>query len=136
MNNFPIGTYNSARLVNFGLGHWSADGGFGYTYFDPQHGNEFSFVTGFTYNWENPDTQLSRTASIWHLRLGHLAIPLEELHVGVVGYVYQQLTADSGAGATLGDFKSRVIAAGPQVGFIFPVGNMQGYLNLKAYWEF
>jgi hypothetical protein len=25
---------------------------------------------------------------------------------------------------------------GPQVGYIFPVGNMQGYLNLKAYGEF
>ena len=27
-------------------------------------------------------------------------------------------------------------AAGPQIGFIFPVGGMQGYLNLKAYKEF
>jgi hypothetical protein len=25
---------------------------------------------------------------------------------------------------------------GPQIGYIFPVGNMQGYLNLKAYGEF
>jgi hypothetical protein len=33
-------------------------------------------------------------------------------------------------------FESRVIGVGPQVGFIFPVGNMQGYLNLKAYGEF
>jgi hypothetical protein len=25
-----------------------------------------------------------------------------------------------------------VIGIGPQLGFIFPVGDMQGYLNLKA----
>ncbi len=25
---------------------------------------------------------------------------------------------------------------GPQIGYIFPVGYMQGYLNLKGYWEF
>jgi hypothetical protein len=46
------------------------------------------------------------------------------------------LTADNGAGATLGDFKSRVFAIGPQIGYLFPVGDMQGYLNLKGYKEF
>jgi Putative MetA-pathway of phenol degradation len=25
---------------------------------------------------------------------------------------------------------------GPQIGYLFPVGNMQGYLGLKGYWEF
>jgi hypothetical protein len=25
---------------------------------------------------------------------------------------------------------------GPQIGYIFPVGDMQGYLNFKAYGEF
>jgi hypothetical protein len=54
----------------------------------------------------------------------------------VVGYFYQQLTGDSGGGDRLGDFKSRVIGIGPQIGFIFPVGNMQGYLNVKGYKEF
>ena len=54
----------------------------------------------------------------------------------MVGYAYQQLTADSGAGATLGDFKSRILAIGPQIGYLFPVGDMQGYLNLKGYKEF
>jgi hypothetical protein len=32
--------------------------------------------------------------------------------------------------------KSGGIGIGPQIGYIFPVGNMQGYLNLKAYGEF
>jgi hypothetical protein len=29
-----------------------------------------------------------------------------------------------------------VAGIGPQVGVIFPVGDLQGYLNLKSYWEF
>jgi hypothetical protein len=29
-----------------------------------------------------------------------------------------------------------VLGVGPQVGFLFPVGGMQGYLNAKAYAEF
>ena len=56
--------------------------------------------------------------------------------VGLVGYYYQQLTGDSGSGDNLGPFKSRVVGIGPQVGFLFPVGDLQGYLNLKIYKEF
>ena len=36
----------------------------------------------------------------------------------------------------MGCFQSQVVGIGPQVGFIFPVGNMQGYLNFKGYKEF
>jgi hypothetical protein len=31
---------------------------------------------------------------------------------------------------------AEVAAIGPQIGYLFPVGNMQGYLNLKGYGEF
>jgi len=53
-----------------------------------------------------------------------------------VGYVYKQLTGDSGSGATLGTFKSRVSAIGPQTGYFFKVGDRQRYANLKGYYEF
>ena len=59
-----------------------------------------------------------------------------QIHVGVVGYLFQQVTGDSGSGATLGDFRSRIAGIGPQIGFIFPVGGVQGYLSLKGYGEF
>jgi hypothetical protein len=29
-----------------------------------------------------------------------------------------------------------VFAVGPQIGYLFPVGDTQGYLNLKGYKEF
>jgi hypothetical protein len=134
MTNLPVGAYDSTRLVNLGLGHWSIDAGGGYTYFNPQSGNEFSVVSGLTYNFKNPSLDYQNGID-WHLDWGASHFVTKQMHVGLAGYFYQQITGDSGSGATLGDFKSRVIGLGPQVGFLFPVGDMQGYLNLKVYKE-
>jgi hypothetical protein len=41
-----------------------------------------------------------------------------------------------GSGAVLGDFKSRVSAVGPQIGYFFPVESQKWYANLKGYYEF
>jgi hypothetical protein len=131
----PVGAYDPNRLANIGIGHGAIDGGFGYTYFNPQTGHEFSAVTGFTFNFKNPDTDYTNGVD-WHLDWGASQFLSKQLFVGAVGYFYQQLTADSGQAQILGDNKSSVIGIGPQVGYIFPVGDMQGYLNLKAYWEF
>jgi hypothetical protein len=56
--------------------------------------------------------------------------------IGAVGYVYNQLTGDSGSGDHVGPFLSRVVGVGPQIGYLFPLGDYQGYLNLKGYGEF
>lgn len=131
----PVGAYDSRRLANLGIGHSAIDSGAGYTYFNPQTGHEFSAVGGFTYNFKNTDTQY-RNGVDFHLDGAFSQFLSKQLFVGVVGYTYQQVTADSGTHPILGDFKSRVSAIGPQIGYLFPVGNMQGYLNLKGYKEF
>jgi hypothetical protein len=131
----PVGNYDPTRLANLGLGHGAVDGGFGYTYFNPLTGNEVSAVLGFTYNLENQQTDYQNGIDM-HLDWAASKFLTKQLQVGVVGYVYDQITGDSGRGTRLGDFESRVIGIGPQVGFVFPVGDMQGYLNLKGYKEF
>jgi hypothetical protein len=133
--NAPVGSYDPSRLVNFGLGHVGVDVGGGYTFFDPQSGWEASAVAGVTYNFTNPSLDYQNGIDA-HLDWGVSKFLSKQVHVGLVGYAYQQLTPDSGAGATLGDFKSRVFAVGPQIGFLFPVGDLQGYLNLRGYKEF
>lgn len=55
--NIPVGSYDSSRLSNLGIGHGAIDGGGGYTYFNPQPGREFSAVAGFTHNFKHTDTQ-------------------------------------------------------------------------------
>ncbi|RNJ46272.1 phenol degradation protein meta [Mesorhizobium erdmanii] len=132
----PVGSYEAGRLANLGIGHGAIDVGGGYTYFNPATGREASAVLGFTYNLENPDTNYQSGVDM-HIDWGAAQFLNEQFFVGVVGYYYQQITGDSGSGATLGDFKSRVAGIGPQVGYLFPVGDkMQGALNVKAYWEF
>jgi Nitronate monooxygenase/Putative MetA-pathway of phenol degradation len=63
-------------------------------------------------------------------------IPVPLVFVGAVAYLYDEIGCDSGSGDSVGCFRSRVIGVGPQAGYLFPVGDMQGYLNLKAYREF
>jgi hypothetical protein len=131
----PVGAYSSTRLANMGIGHGAIDAGGGYTYFNPQTGHELSGVLGFTYNFQNPDT-LYQSGVDMHFDWGASQFLSKQVQVGLVGYVYKQLGCDSGAGDRVGCFRSQVAGVGPQVGFIFPVGDMQGYLNLKAYKEF
>jgi hypothetical protein len=134
--NFPVGAYDVDRLANLGIGFWSVDGGTGYTYFNPQTGYEFSAVVGLTYNFVNPHNDYQNGIDS-HLDWGASKFLNQHFHIGVVGYAYQQLTGDSGSGARLGAFKSRVFGVGPQMGYIFPAWDgYQGYVNVKGYKEF
>jgi len=131
----PVGFYNSTQLANIGIGHGAIDVGGGYTYFNPQTGHEFSAVLGFTYNFTNPDTQYKNGVDM-HLDWGASQFLTKQWQIGLVGYIYDQLSCDSGSGDRVGCFESRVFGIGPQIGYIFPLGDLQGYLNLKAYGEF
>lgn len=131
----PLGAYDPRRLSNIGIGHGAVDGGGGYTYFNAATGHEFSAVAGLTYNLKNPLTQY-RSGIDFHFDWGASKYLSKQLFVGFVGYVYRQVTPDSGQHPALGSFKSRVIGIGPQIGYFVPLGKMQGYLNLRGYGEF
>jgi len=132
----PVGAYDSTRLSNLGIGHSAIDAGAGYTYLDPQTGHEFSGVLGFTYNFSNQSTQYQNGVDM-HFDWGASQFVTKHVLVGAVGYVYQEVGCDTGAGNHVGCFKSAVVGAGPQLGYIIPLTNeLQGYLNFKSYWEF
>jgi hypothetical protein len=135
MGDIPVGMYSTTNLANIGIGHGAIDGGVGYTYFNPQTGNEFSAVTGLTYNLVNPSTGYQNGVD-WHLDWGASHFLTKTLQIGAVGYFYDQVTADRGAAPFLGENLSRVAGVGPQLGFIVPGATTQTYLNLKTYWEF
>jgi hypothetical protein len=132
----PVGVYDSTRLSNVGIGHGAIDAGGGYTYLNPQTGHEFSGVLGFTYNFTNQSTQYQNGVDM-HFDWAASQFLTKQFQVGVAGYIYQEVGCDSGSGNRVGCFKSQVVGAGPQLGFIIPLtAETQGYLNVKSYWEF
>ncbi len=132
MGNIPVGSYDPGRYAEIGLGHWAADLGGAYTYASDTSGLEFSATLGFTYNWKNSDTQYQSGIDA-HLDLGASKALSNGTTVGLVGYLYHQLTADSGPGATWGPFYSSAAAIGAQVGRTFTIGGTPVAVNLRGY---
>lgn len=131
----PVGDYDPNRFANIGIGHGAVDFGAGYTYLNPATATEFSGVAGFTYNFRNPNTQYQSGVD-FHLDWGVSRFMSKQVFVGFAGYAYQQITSDFGQPAVLGDFRSRVFGIGPQIGYLFPIGDRQGFLGFRGYGEF
>ena len=131
----PVGTYNRTSLASIGIGHAALDAGGGYTYLNNTTGLEFSGVLGATYNWMNTQTNYQNGIDS-HLDWSVSQFVSQNWQVGIAGYGYYQLTADSGSGDRIGAFKSRIAAVGPQIGYLFNIGKKQAYINLRAYKEF
>ena len=131
----PVGTYSATSLSSIGIGHAAMDAGGGYTYLNNKTGLEFSSVVGATYNWMNNQTNYKNGIDA-HMDWSLSQFVSQNWQVGIAGYVYYQLTADSGSGNRVGAFKSQVAAIGPQIGYLFNIGKKQAYINLRAYKEF
>lgn len=134
MGSAPTGAYDPNRLAGVGVGHWAIDGGLGYTYM-PASGFEISVTAGLTYNFVNPQTGY-QSGMDGHIDLGTSWSFSDSLYVGAVGYLYNQVSPDTGAYARLGGFQSRVAGAGPQVGWSFAAGGLAVDVNLRGYKEF
>lgn len=133
--NIPAGAYRDGELANIALNRPALDLTGAFTWMDPEIGLEVSFASGVTFNWTNPATNY-RTGTELHLE-GAVSYNLTKaLSVGVIGYHYEQLTADSGTGASLGDFKGRVSALGGTIGYNFQLGNTPVSARVKVYREF
>jgi hypothetical protein len=131
----PVGTYSATSLASIGIGHAAMDAGGGYTYLNNTTGLEFSSVVGATYNWMNNQTNYKNGIDS-HMDWSLSQFLSQNWQMGIAGYVYYQLTADSGSGNRVGAFKSQVAAIGPQIGYLFNIGKKQAYINLRAYKEF
>jgi hypothetical protein len=88
-----------------------------------------------TYNFENSDTNY-RNGDALHLDLAVSKFLSEDLHLGLVGFAYKQISDDEGAPEILGGFRSETYGLGPQIGYTFNSDKRPIYANLRAYREF
>ncbi len=133
--NIPVGDYQEGELSNIAFHHWGIDVSAGATWLDPTIGLDLSGVIGMTFNAENPATDY-RTGNELHFEWAAVQHFNETFDAGLVGYVYQQVTGDSGEGATLGDFKGRAFGIGATVGWNFKVGELPVSARVKYFHEF
>jgi len=133
--NIPAGSYDAGRLANIALNRWVGDITGAGTWLFAGKSIELSGALGFTFNGENDDTKYE-TGTEFHLEASIFYHFSETFSVGLNGYHYDQLTGDSGAGATLGDFKGRVTALGPGISGTFQVGPAPVSMSFRYFNEF
>ena len=133
--NVPIGPWDRDSITNISFNHWALDTSTSVTYLDAAKGHEVSVTAGFTYNWENPDTDY-KTGTEFHVEWGLIQHVSKTFTLGLAGYHYQQVSGDSGAGASLGDFEGRVTALGPVMTYAFECGKIPVSTEWKYMHEF
>jgi hypothetical protein len=129
----PTGSYQTGRLGNTGLNYWTVDPIVGVAYSNTRSGLTAAAHLGYAINTENDATQY-KSGNVLHLDTAvQQILPLGSgmATVGLEAWYFQQLTCDSGAGATLGCFKGRTAGIGPVLGYIQPIGNEKLLFELK-----
>jgi hypothetical protein len=129
----PTGDYEVGRLANTSKNFWTYEPTLGLMYFGVNNGVEASLFTSFDFNTENPDTSY-QSGTQFHID-GTLAQHFPMLGglagVGANGYWYQQITGDSGSGATYGDFEAMTTGVGPVVSYVFKIGKVDMIAEAK-----
>lgn len=129
----PTGSYQVGRLANTGKNFWSIEPTLAVMYFGQKNGIEASLFGGLTVNEENPDTNY-KSGNQFHLDgtlAQHFPFAGGLASVGVTGYYYKQLTGDSGAGATFGDFKAKTVGVGPSASYVRKLNGNELLTELK-----
>lgn len=115
----PTGHYDKDSKVNVGRNYWAFDTFAAATYLNMNTGTEVSVVPGFMTNTENDITHY-RTGNEFHLDFMLNQFLAKSFALGFQGYYYQQVSGDSGSGATLGDFEGESVGVGPALLWLPP----------------
>lgn len=132
----PTGAYDKDSILNVGQNRWAVQPMVAFTYLNEKNGFEVSSAIGYMVNFENNDTDYNSGDEL-NLEVAVIQHFTKYLNFGLVGYGNQQITGDSGEGATLGEFKGQVYGAGFNLGVTAPMTevNMLTF-NLRYYNEF
>ncbi len=131
----PTGGYDKDRIINTGMNRWAIEPDASVTWLDKESGLEASTMLGYTINSENSSTHY-RSGDEFHADFVLAKRFASGSILGAAGYALQQTTADSGPGAAMGAFRSRVLALGPIIGQTIPIGEIPVTFTFKYEFEF
>jgi hypothetical protein len=120
----PSGEYDVGALANVGKNYWTFEPMISVSYLSSKIGLELTAFAGVDFNTENEDTDY-QTGTQFHLDATvaqHLPLLGGVIGIGANGFYYQQITGDSGSGATLGDFEGRTVGVGPVLSYVRQIG--------------
>lgn len=133
--NIPVGYYRADALANLSFHRWAEDVSVAVSFHDEDRGWDLSHKIGLTFNGNNPDTDYDSGNDL-HAEFSIEKILSKKFSIGVLGYHFEQLTGDSGAGAKLGPYKGRVSGAGATIAYNTVLGRSPASFRLKVLQEF
>lgn len=133
--NVPIGTYREDELANISFHRWILDTSVAATWRDEEAGWDVSGKAGLTFNGTNEYTDY-KTGTEFHLEASVERMFSKQFSAGLQGYYFQQVTGDSGSGATLGENKGRVLGLGATAAYNFEIGKTPVSARLRVFEEF
>ncbi len=128
--NIPAGAYQDGELSNLALNRWIGDLSAAVTYLDTDTGLDISGSAGFELNGVNNATDY-RSGNAFHADFAVTQNFSKAFSIGAQISHYQQITGDSGSGASVGGHKGRVTAVGGSIGYNFEVGGLPIQTRLK-----
>jgi hypothetical protein len=134
----PTGSYEVGALANTGKNFWTVEPTMAFMYFGQKSGREFDAFLGADFNEKNSATDYQSGTQV-HLEVTaaqHCPFKSGVAGAGLTGFWYEQVSGDSGSGATFGDFMARDIGGGPVVSYIKKIGKSELLSELKWLHEF
>lgn len=129
--NIPSGTYDPDRLSNLSFNRVIGDIYAAATWLDPKIGLDISAALGLELNGKNHDTDY-KSGNAVHVDLAVSQYLSKEFSIGALFSHYQQISGDSGSGASLGPYKGRTTAVGGTIAYSFAVAGTPVTARLKV----
>lgn len=135
--NVPVGDYQEGEIANLSFNHWAADLYTSGTWLNPNTGFELSGALGVTFNGEDNATDYKNGTEL-HFEGAAIQHFSKAFDLGLIGYYYDQISPDTGAGVpdVLDGFEGRAAAIGATIGYMFQAGEVPIATRLKYYHEF
>lgn len=130
----PIGDYRHGALANISKNRPATDVYGALTWLHPEWGLDVSNTIGVTFNGQNEATDYT-TGNEFHWEWAATKKFENGVSFGPVGYLYEQLTPDTGQGAKLGGFEGMVAAVGATAAYDFKLGETPVTARVRYYHE-